>query len=148
VSATGADCRGTTSSQVALVDEPTAEPDMPRNRQKTTPAGRSRAGAPRLPWTSKLAMTRVQARSAQISIRAPSEPAPSCHWNVGERDVENAADAGATGRGAATSTAASSPASATLPCEDALHAGAAAARSAGPRRRARKPRVVLDGTSD
>ena len=40
------------------------------------------------------------------------------------------------------------PASATLPCEDALHAGAAAARSAGPRRRARKPRVVLDGTSD
>jgi hypothetical protein len=49
----------------------------------------------------------AQARSRHISTRAPSDPEASAHRNVGRREVENDADAGASGRGAGTSLPAS-----------------------------------------
>src|SRR3984957_19300441 len=118
VDATAADAGGTTSSHVALVAEPALPPDMPRSRQKTTPRGRSDEGTALEPEASKLVSMRVQARSAQTSTRAPLEPAPSCQRKVGCRDVENEADAGARGRGAATSGVLSSPASTGGPWEE------------------------------
>ena len=134
VEATGADCDGTPTSHVGLTANPTAPPAIPRRRQKTTPVGSSCAGVPLVPWTSKLATMRVHARTAQTSTRAPSEPAPSCQRKVGIRLVESDAEGGPMGRGAVTSIAASSPASATLPCEDAPHPGNAATNRAMPRR--------------